>query len=79
MSSLIICRILVSNYQANKHYNRAGAKGPIFLVMLAPLRNERLQEKVSFSENHQECGIAKVFSICADCTTQIMKTTDSVA
>ena len=33
MSSLIVCRILASNYQANNHYNRAGAKCPIFLVM----------------------------------------------
>ena len=34
MSSLIVCRILASNYQANNHYNRAGAKCPIFLVMI---------------------------------------------
>ena len=34
MSSVIVCRILASNYQANNHYNRAGAKCPIFLVML---------------------------------------------
>ena len=34
MSSLIVCRILASNYQANNHYNRAGAKCPIFLVMV---------------------------------------------
>ena len=33
MSSLIVCRILASNYQANNHHNRAGAKCPIFLVM----------------------------------------------
>ena len=33
MSSLIVCRILASNYQVNNHYNRAGAKCPIFLVM----------------------------------------------
>ena len=33
MSSLIVCRLLASNYQANNHYNRAGTKCPIFLVM----------------------------------------------
>ena len=36
MSSLIVCRILASNYQANnRHYKRAGAKCPIFLVMIS--------------------------------------------
>ena len=34
MSSLIVCRILASNFQANNHYNRAGAKCTIFLVMV---------------------------------------------
>ena len=38
MSSLIVCRILASNYQANNHYNRAGAKCPIFLVMVSKSR-----------------------------------------
>ena len=33
MSLLIVCRLLASNYQANNHYNRAGAKCPIFLVI----------------------------------------------
>ena len=33
ISSLVVCRILASNYQANNHYNRAGAKCPIFLFM----------------------------------------------
>ena len=35
MSSLIVRRLLASNYQANNHYNRAGAKCPIFLVMMS--------------------------------------------
>ena len=51
MSSFIVCRKLASNYQANNHYNRAGAKYPIFLVMkkvsdlIALFRNCRLAAK----------------------------------
>ena len=47
MSSLIVCRILASNYQANNQYNRAGAKCPIFLVMIVFSNKSSLMNPVS--------------------------------
>ena len=62
MSSLIVCRILASNYQANNHYNRAGAKCPIFLVMenLALRSLQILYICVVRAEKRYQAGSGKV-------------------
>ena len=44
MSSLIVCRLLAFNYQANNHYNRAIAKCPIFLFRKSRLNSAAFRE-----------------------------------
>ena len=56
MSSLIVCRILASNYQANNHYNRAGARCPIFLVMSFLIRDIFRSHDFFVNFCHAICG-----------------------
>ena len=55
MSSLIVCRILASNYQANNHYNRADAKCRIFLVMCNVMQCNVMQCNTNLFRQGKNC------------------------
>ena len=75
MSSLIVCRILASNYQANNHCNRAGAKCPIFLVMQRALKI--IFPRSSYGETLSRTGLQTLYARRQELTESLFRDIES--